>query len=91
MSKNKLKRLRGRVEKVLKPIGPREPEKAEISVQEADELYREIRVENVLTDVNGDKVRLKLGADVDVVLEADTNATTKQPDQLLGGPGGSLR
>src|SRR5437588_11237623 len=69
MSKTKRKRLRGKVQKVLKPIVPLEPEKAQISVDEADELYREIRVENVLTDENGKKVRLKLGADVDVVVE----------------------
>jgi hypothetical protein len=39
-------------------------------------FIREIRVENVLTDENGEKVRLKLGADIDVVVEADTDATT---------------
>ncbi len=49
MSKRKRK-LRGTVLKVLKPIGPGEPEKAEISIEEADDLYREVRVENVLTD-----------------------------------------
>jgi hypothetical protein len=65
---------------VLKPIAPREPEKAEISVEGADDLYREIRVENVLTDENGEKVRLKPRAEVDVILEADTDATTKKPD-----------
>ena len=80
MSKNKRKKLRGTVQKVLKPIVPHEPEKAQISVEGADELYREIRVENALTDENGDKVRLKLGAEVDVILEADTNATIKAPD-----------
>jgi hypothetical protein len=32
---------------------------------------------NVLTNENGEKVRLKLGADIDVVVEADTDATTK--------------
>jgi hypothetical protein len=80
MSKTKRKRLHGKVQKVLKPIAPFEPEKAQISVNEADELYREIRVENLLTDENGEKVRLKLGADVDVVVEADTNATTRKPD-----------
>jgi hypothetical protein len=37
-------------------------------------------VENVLTDENGEKVRLKPGAEVDVILEADTGATTKKPD-----------
>ena len=65
---------------MLKPIGPGEPEKAEISIEEADDLYREVRVENVLTDENGEKVRLKPGAEVDVILEADTDATTKKPD-----------
>ena len=80
MSKTKRKRLRGKVQKVLKPIVSVEPEKAQISVDEADELYREIRVENALTDENGERVRLKPGAEVDVILEADTGATTKKPD-----------
>jgi hypothetical protein len=91
MGKSKRKKLRGTVQKVIRPIGPRGTEKAQINVEEADELYREIRVENVLTDENGDKVRLKLGAEVDVVLEADTDATTKQPDHLQeGGSDSSL-
>ena len=79
MSKKKRKKLRGTVQKVLKPIAPSEPEKAEIGVEGADDLYREIRVENVLTDENGEKVRLKAGAEIDVILEADTDATTKKP------------
>jgi len=80
MSKTKRTRLRGKVQKVLKPIVSLEPEKAQISVDEADELYREIRVEKALTDENGERVRLKPGAEVDVILEADTDATTKKPD-----------
>ena len=80
MIKKKRKKLRGRVNKVLKPIFPNDTEKAEISVEEADDLYREIRVENVLTDENGDEARLKPGADVDVIVEADTDAITKKPD-----------
>ena len=80
MSTEKRRKLRGRVQKVVRPIFPREPEKAEISVEEADELYREIRVENVLTDENGEKVSFKPGAEVDVVVEADTDATIKKPD-----------
>ena len=80
MSKKKRKRLRGKVQKVLKPIMPLELEKAQISVDEADELYREIRVENALTDENGERVRLKPGAEVNVILEADTDATTKKSD-----------
>lgn len=78
MSTKKRKKLRGRVQKVVRPIVPREPEKAQINVEEADELYREIRIENVLTDENGGKVSLKPGAEVDVVVEADTYATSPE-------------
>jgi hypothetical protein len=80
MSTKKRKKLRGRVNKVLKPIFPHEPEKVEITVEGADELYREIRVENVLTDENGEAAHLTPGADVDVFVEADTDATTQKPD-----------
>jgi hypothetical protein len=80
MSKKKLKKLRGIVEKVIRPTLPSEPEKAQIEIEEADELYREIRVENALTDENGEKVRLKPGAKVDVVVKADTDGTTKKTD-----------
>ncbi len=75
----KKKRLRGRVEKVIKPPVPTEPEKAEISVDEAEDLYKEIRIENVVTDENGQKAALKPGAEVDVVIEADSSATIKKP------------
>ena len=79
MSKRKRK-MRGKVQKVIEPALPSEPEKAQIGIEEADELYREIRVENVVTDEKGKNARLKAGADVDVVIEADTDATTKKPD-----------
>ena len=77
----KRRKLHGTVHKVIKPAFPHEKEKAEIGIEEADELYREIRVENVLTDSEGHKARLKPGAQVDVVLEADSDATLKQPDE----------
>jgi hypothetical protein len=77
--KKKRKRLRGTVEKVIKPTLPGEPEKVQLGIEKADDLYREIRVENVLTDENGDQVSLKPGAEVDVIVEADTDATMKKP------------
>jgi hypothetical protein len=67
--------LPGTVEKIIKPSEPGEPEKAQISIEGADDLYREIRVENSLTAKNGDQVGLKQGAEVDVTLEADKEAT----------------
>ncbi len=78
MSK-KRKKLQGIVEKVIKPsLG--QPEKAQIAIREAEDLYREIRVENEVTDDKGDKARLKPGAEVDVTVEADSSATIKKPE-----------
>lgn len=72
----KRKKLLGVVEKVIKPVDPKEPEKAQIGVEGADALYREIRIENVVIDENGGKSHLKPGAEVDVIVEADSSATT---------------
>lgn len=68
----------GHVRKIIKPLDPREPEKAEISVEGADHLYRELRIENTLEDEQGKKVKLKEGAQVDITLEADRSATVPQ-------------
>ena len=75
--------LPGTVKKVIPPFHPSMPEKAEVSVEGADELYREIRVENTLTDENGNEVSLKPGAQVDVTIEADADATKpkSEPDE----------
>jgi hypothetical protein len=56
-----------------------EPEKAQISVEGADHLYREIRVPNTLVDENGRKVKLKEGAEVEVKIEADQLDTNTMP------------
>ena len=45
----------------------------------ADELYREIRIENSLTDEKGNEVQLKQGAQVEVTVEADRNDTIAKP------------
>jgi len=66
----------GTVQKIIKSLHPNDPEKAEIDVEGADHLYREIRIENTLEDDQGKEVKLKEGAKVDVVVEADPKATT---------------
>jgi hypothetical protein len=76
----KRKKLRGTVQKVIKPLSASQPEKAQIDIHDADDLYREIRIENVVTGENGEKARLKPGADVDIIVEADSSATLKKPD-----------
>ena len=68
--------LPGTVDRIIESPHPSVPEKAEISVQGAEELYQEIRIENTLTDEHGDEVRLKKGAHVEVTVEAELGATT---------------
>lgn len=70
--------LPGKVEKIIPPAHPAEPEKAQINVQGAEDLYREIRIDNVLQNEKGETVRLKQGAEVEVTVEADEAATTKK-------------
>jgi hypothetical protein len=71
----------GTVQKIIKSPHPDMPEKAEIAVEGADELYREIRIENTLTDEKGNEVQLKPGAQVEVTVEAEPDDTVikKQP------------
>ncbi len=71
--------LPGKVEKIIKSPYPDEPEKAQVSVEGADDLYREIRIENTLHDENGIEVALKQGAEVDVVVQAHPEAIIEKP------------
>lgn len=79
--------LPGVVEKVIKPVVPNEPEKAQIAVEGADHLYREIRVENRLNDEEGREVALKPGAEVDVTIEAEPQATKPSNSSRVHGIG----
>ena len=67
--------LPGKVEKIIPGIVPAMPDKAQIAVEGADHLYKEIRVENTLQDENGKPVSLKPGAEVEVTIEAEKQAT----------------
>ena len=67
-------KLPGKVEKVIKPAAG-EPEKAQIAIEGADPLYREIRIENTLKDVEGQNVRLKQDEEVDITVETDNGPT----------------
>jgi hypothetical protein len=67
--------LPGKVEKIIPGIVPAMPDKAQIAVEGADHLYKEIRVENTLQDENGKPLSLKSGAEVEVTIEAEKQAT----------------
>lgn len=78
MPKKPKTKKNGIVQKIIKQ--PQEPEKAEIRIDDADELYREIRVENELETDDGEKVKLKQGAPVDVTVEAEEKDTVPKTD-----------
>jgi hypothetical protein len=44
----------GTVDKIIPSPGPSQPEKAQIAVEGADRLHRDLRIENMLTDEHGD-------------------------------------
>jgi len=69
MSK-KRKKMAATVRKVIQ--SPGQSEKAEIDIHDAEDLYKEIRVENTLTDEQGKKATLKEGDSVEVIIEKDS-------------------
>jgi hypothetical protein len=50
-------------------------------------LYREIRIENILKDEDGEEVELKPGVVVDVTLATDVKDTVKKEDKKSHGDG----
>jgi len=60
----------GTVDKLIPSSRPSQPDKAQIAIA-GDEGYRELRIENSLTDEHGDEVKLKKGAHVEVTVTAE--------------------
>lgn len=61
--------LPGTVRKVLQ--FPNKSEKVEIAIEGPNPLHEKIRIENNLTDSNGQEVQLKKGAKVKIVIKAE--------------------
>ena len=61
----------GTVDKLIPPPRSSEPEKAQISIHGARRPHRDLRIENTLLDENGDDVKLKKGAHVEVTVTAE--------------------
>jgi hypothetical protein len=66
----------GTVDKLLPSPTPSLPEKAQISIA-GDHRYRDLRIENSLTDERGDEVKLKKGAHVEVTVAARPDVVTR--------------
>jgi len=68
----------GTVDKIIPLLGS-QPENAQIRIDRTEHRYRDFRIENTLTDENGDAVTLKKGARVEVTVTAekkDVNSRT---------------
>ena len=72
------KTVSGAAQKIIKNIYLNHRDNVEIALAEAEDLFREIRIENTFTAVDGQPVALKQGARVDVTFEANPEDTVKQ-------------
>jgi hypothetical protein len=77
MNKKASTTLPGTVDKIVKPRAPGKREQAQIEVEGADHIYKEIRIENALTDDLGQEVRMEPGDKVNVTITSEP-----EPDPL---------
>jgi hypothetical protein len=63
------------VTRIVAPAFNDQPAKVEISISQADDLFREIRIENNFTAIDGRPVALTNGTRLDVTFEAETKKT----------------
>jgi hypothetical protein len=69
------KAITGIVRKLLTPAYGTEPQRIEISIPDADNLFREIRIANSFISPDGGSVALKAGVQVHITIEADLKDT----------------
>ena len=74
------RKLSASVEKIIPPLVSGETETVEIRLDDGEDLYREIRIANIFTDQNGEAGSLRPGSRVNVIVEAETEAITKETD-----------
>ena len=71
--------MSGTVDKIISSRRPRQPEKAQIAIEDTDGLRQEIRIENMLMDENGGEVSLKPGATVQVTIKVERPPAIAKP------------
>ena len=67
------------VKKLIKPAFGN-PEKIEIALSPADDLFREVRIANTFTAVDGGQVSVADGAEMVVTFEVETKTATNRND-----------
>ena len=61
----------GTVDKIIPASHSSQRERAQIAVEGADRRYRDLRIENILIDEDGEDVRLEKGAHMEVTVAAE--------------------
>jgi hypothetical protein len=74
------KKVSGTAQKFVRDVSRTRGENVEISIPDAEDLFREIRIDNTFTDIEGQPVALKQGAHVDITFEADAKDTVKRTE-----------
>jgi hypothetical protein len=64
--------LRGSVDRIVQ--APNGSDEAEIVIEGGENLYREIRIQNLLQGANGDVAVLQLGSEVEITIKARKTA-----------------
>jgi hypothetical protein len=73
----------GIVSKIIPSARGSQPEKAQIAVDGTDHQYRDLRIENTLTDEHGDAVRLKKGAHVETTVTAEAKDVNRHNHRVF--------
>ena len=66
----------GKVAKIIPSRNREQPEKAQIAFDNSTPKYRNLRIENSLTNEHGDEVKLKKGGRVEVTIAAGRETST---------------
>ena len=70
-------KLHGVVDKIVPPVDANGTGKAQIVIHEAEELYKEIRIDNALENGDGETVKLTHGTEVDVIIAVPVDGVDK--------------
>lgn len=80
MSEKPSATLLGTVETIMESPLPGKTERAQILIKGAEHSYQEIRIENTLTDEDGEDVHLKPGAKVRVTVRSRAARGNQYPE-----------
>ncbi len=72
----------GTIQKIIRAVDPGKPDKVQIAVCGADDLYRELRVDNIFQDEDGDLVNLNQGDEVEITIVSVPQVASRDSENL---------